>query len=102
MKREDGIILDLFPPISWKPEDIKTALEIQMAADGEDGWQFTEAEIAYLSLAVSRYMTAPTETWGENFSVDAELDFDDPTEDGRIIIDMVYPEDMEPPASLRV
>lgn len=100
MTRNKGIILDLFPPLSWDEEGITTALQTQEEADGEEGWDFSEEEIRYLAKVIAYYRSLPKREREPSFIADGEVDFDDPYEDGRIVIDMAFPDHLEPPASL--
>jgi hypothetical protein len=100
---ERSITLDLFPPTSWEEDSIVEALEIQEEADRprDEQWDFTQEEMRYLARCIRFYMKeVPPEEWVDRFMVDTEIDFDDPHEDGRYVIGMVYPDHLEPPASL--
>lgn len=103
MEKQNGIIIDLFPPTDWSEESVVLALQIQEGVDSESSqdWQFSSEEIAYLAKCISYYMGLSPELWGDNFMVDDEIDFDDPETNGRIIIDLSYPSHLEAPASLR-
>jgi hypothetical protein len=103
MKKDFGIILDLFPPLSWNEQDIITSLEIAEDADKETGtgWGFLPEDMAYLAKIIAYYKRKPPSEWGEDFEIDTDINFDDPMEDGRFIINMRFPEDMEPPSGLR-
>lgn len=103
MTEKNGIVLDLFPPTTWDEESIRIALEIQEAADEPEGWGFSEDELTFLAKCVAYYMRKPASEWGEAFEIDDTIDTsgEDPTEDGRFVICMDYPEHLEPPASLR-
>lgn len=101
MAIKNGIILELFPPLSWSESDIRIALEIQEAADEDELANFTQDELTFLAKAVAHYMGTPPASWAGRFSVDTDIDKEDPMENGRYVIDMDYPEHLEPPASLR-
>lgn len=101
MAVEDGILLGLFPPVSWDEEGVRLALEIQEAADGEDGGGYSDDELTFLARCVTHYMSLDPSQWGHSFSIDTQIDPTDPNEDGRFVIEMDYPAHLEPPASLR-
>jgi hypothetical protein len=101
MTTDEGIILDLFPPLGWGEEDIRTALEIAEEVDGDNNWGFTLEDMAYLAKAISYYMNTPPAEWQGRFEMDSGINQRDPHEDGRYVIDMSYPSHLEPPSTLR-
>lgn len=98
-----GILLDIFPPLSWDEKGVALALEITNETDPPgESWGFTDEEIRFLASCVAYYRAnIPEDQWGDNFSISLDVDPEDPDEDGRIVIDMAYPPHLEPPASLR-
>lgn len=101
MAVENGIVMDLFPPMAWDEESVRVAIEIQEAADGEEGWGFSGEELTFLARSISYYMGIDPGEWAGSFEIESEIDPEDPNEDGRFVINMTYPGHIEAPASLR-
>ena len=102
MARVNGIILELFPPLSWDEHGVRTALEIVDLTDDEEVIGYTDEELTFLSKSIEHYMNIAASEWGESFEVDTDIDFDDPNENGRFVVNMDFPPHLEPPASMTI
>ena len=93
--------MEFVAPTSWEEEDIHAALLLE-AAD-PDSENFSLEEIRFLAKSIFYYMSMPAKDWGELFSINiGEIDLDDPEQEVRSDLFMVYPEHLEPPASLLI